>query len=154
MTVIALLILAGIILLILEFFVFPGITVSGAAGVIMIGSGIWIAYSGYGTSTGNSVLISSIVALIVVFIISLRSKTWKKLMLNTELTGNFESVTEGTISPGDRGITVTRLNPTGKAIINDEEVEARCPGEFLDPQTEIEAVKVFKTYIIVKPVIN
>jgi membrane-bound ClpP family serine protease len=152
MTIIVLLILTGLLLLVLEFFVFPGITISGIGGFLTISLGVYIAYSGFGKPTGNIVLVLTILATIVVFAMAFRGKTWNKLMLNTQITGSIETVSEDNIKEGDKGITTTRLNPIGRARINEEEVEARCPGKFVEPKTEIEVVKVFKTHVIVKPV--
>jgi len=152
MTVIILLILLGLFFLILEFFVFPGVSIAGIAGVISTGIAIYLGYSNFGTPIGHIILAVTIIAFVVLLIISLRSKTWKRLSLDTAVTAQVETVDEETIKVGDKGITITRLNPIGKARINDEEVEAQCPGKYIDPKTEIEVVKVFKTYIIVKPI--
>ena len=102
--------------------------------------------------TGHIILASTIIAFVIILIFALRSKTWKKFSLDTTVTAQVETVDEETIKPGDKGITITRLNPIGKARINNEEVEAQCPGKYVDPKTEIEVVKVFKTYVIVKPI--
>ncbi|TCO07402.1 NfeD family protein [Natronoflexus pectinivorans] len=152
MTIIILLILTGLLLLVLEFFVFPGMTISGIGGVFMMAAGIYMAYNGYGSEVGNWTLFITIFSSLLVLGLALRGKTWNKLMLNTQITGNVQTVTDETIHEGDKGFTVTRLNPIGKARINDEDVEARCPGQFVDPGTEIEVLKVYKTYVIVKPV--
>jgi len=152
MTVIILLILTGILLLILEFFVFPGVTISALGGVIMIAGGIYMAYSTYSTTTGHLVLFITLAAIIIVLVTALRGDTWNKLMLNTEIKDNIQTVTEDAIHVGDKGITITRLNPIGKVLVNDQEVEAKSPGNFVDQQTEIEIVKVYKTYVIVKTI--
>ncbi len=152
MIVVILLIATGLLLLILEFFVFPGMTISGIGGIIMTVAGVYTAYSTHGAVTGNWVLVITMLATLVVLGMALRWKTWRRFMLKTEISGNVETVTEDNIKPGDKGITVSRLNPVGKARINNEDVEARYPGQFVDPGTEIEVVKVFKTYVIVKPI--
>ncbi len=151
MTVIILLIIAGLILLILEFFVFPGITVAGIGGLVLVGTAVFIGYDTYGSPTGNIILALTLFAMLVVLGMALRANTWNKLMLKTTLSGKIETVSEETIKPGDKGITISRLNPIGKALINNFDVEAHCPGSFVDPGTKIEVVKVFKTYVIVKP---
>ena len=43
--VIVLLLLLGIVLLLLEFLVVPGVTIAGIGGVIMMGGGIYLAYT-------------------------------------------------------------------------------------------------------------
>jgi membrane-bound ClpP family serine protease len=151
MTVIILLILTGVILLILELFVFPGITISGVGGILMVGSAVYIAYSTFGVTTGNITLFSTLLISAALLAVAFRTKTWNRFMLKTEVSSTVESLTLP-IHPGDKGITITRLNPVGKVRINEIDLEGRCPDQFIDPETEVEVVKVFKTYIIVKPV--
>lgn len=152
MTIVILLILTGLLLLILEFFVFPGITIAGIGGFILIGSAVYMSYNSFGPTTGNIVLSVTIVVSVLAVILALRSKTWDRISLKTELTENVESFEEESIKPGDQGVTITRLNPMGRVRINEINVEARCPDNFVDPQVKIEVLKVFKTYVIVKPV--
>ena len=151
MTIIILLILTGLLLIILEFFVVPGITIAGLGGLGMIAAGIFMAY-GIGSSTGHITLASTIFATLIILFYALRTKTWQKLMLNSTINSHVDIVEESSINVGDTGKTITRLNPIGRARINGQEVEARCPGQFLDPKTAIEVTEVYKTYIIVKPV--
>lgn len=152
MTIILLLILAGFLFLILEFFVFPGITVAGIGGFSLAAMGVFISYQKYGAATGNAILALTILAFIIVLTLAFRAKTWNKIMLKTAITENVESVIESTIHIGDKGITITRLNPIGKIRINDQEVEAHCPDSFIDPQTSVEVVSVSKIHVVVKPI--
>ena len=152
MSIIIILILAGLFLFLLEFFVFPGLTICGIGGFIAVTVAIYLGYSNYGTTVGSIILVSTILSFIIMLFFALRSKTWKKLSLETTVTGQVETVEEELIKAGDRGITITRLNPVGKARVNNQEVEAQCPSKYVEPKTEIEVVKVFKNYIIVKPI--
>jgi len=148
--VIIFLILLGLFLIFLEFFVIPGITVAGIGGLIFSVAGIVMVYNNYGTSTGHTVLAVTIIFALILFIISFKSGTWDKLMLKSTITSQVETVTENTIEPGDEGITITRLNPIGKVKVKDQIIEAKCPGQFVDPETKVIVKEVFKTYIIVK----
>ncbi|SMO66749.1 NfeD-like C-terminal, partner-binding [Saccharicrinis carchari] len=149
--VIVLLILLGLFLLILELFVLPGVTFAGLGGALFIGVGIFMAYSQFGQAGGNAVLIATVSLSVLVIVWSLRSGTWNKLMLNSSVDSKVEVKEDNDIKVGDEGIAISRLNPVGKAIINNIIVEARCPGQFIDEDTPLEVQKVFKTYIIVKP---
>ena len=144
------LILLGLFLLFLEFFVTPGMTVAGIGGLIFITAGISIVYKNYGSSTGHIVLLSTIIFGIILFVISFKSGTWDRLALKSTISGQVGTISDETIHPGDTGITVTRLNPIGKVKVNDEIVEAKCPGQFVDPNTEVIIKEVNKTQIIVK----
>ncbi len=148
--VIIFLILLGLFLIFLEFFVIPGITVAGIGGLIFSIAGIYMAYNNYGSATGHIILLSTIIFALILFIISFKSGTWDKLMLKSTVTGQVETVNENTIQPGDTGTTITRLNPVGKVRVKDQIIEAKCPGQFVDPNTEVIVKEVYKTYIIVK----
>ena len=149
--VIVLIILLGLFLFILEFFVFPGVTIAGIGGFIFTAGGVFLAYDGYGATYGNMALISTLFAGVFMLVLSFRAKTWNRLMLHTQMEGQVETVEDLTIHVGDEGIALTRLNPSGKIRVNDEIVEGKCPGHFLDENTQVVVKEVFKTYIIVKP---
>lgn len=149
--VIVLLILLGLLLLIMEFFVLPGITFAGLGGVLFIGVGIYMAYQQFGTIGGNLTLIATLGVAIFTIVWSLRSGTWNNLMLNASVDSKVEVKKDDDIKVGDQGYAITRLNPIGKANINNIIIEAQCPGQFVDENTLLEVLKVFKTYIIVKP---
>ncbi|MCU4157071.1 hypothetical protein J1N10_13860 [Carboxylicivirga sp. A043] len=149
--VIVLIILLGLFLFILEFFVFPGVTIAGIGGFIFTAGGIFLTYQGYGTTYGNIALFSTLFAGVLMLVMSFRSKTWNRLMLKTEVGGKVETVEESAINVGDEGMTITRLNPVGKVMVNGEVIEGKCPGHFVDENSEIIVKEVYKTYIIVKP---
>ena len=70
---------------------------------------------------------------------------------NVCYTKLLRTVPTALIQEGDEGVTITRLNPIGNVRVNNELIEGRCPGQFLDENTLVVVQKVFKTYIIVKP---
>lgn len=148
---IVLLIIVGLVLLIIEFFMLPGITIAGVAGSIFVAGGIVMAYKYFGIPGGHWTLFATLVAMALLFYISFRAKTWDRLSLKSSIDSSVETVQEEAIKPGEIGTTISRLNPVGKAKINNHIVEAQCPGQFINENEEIEVVKVFKTYIIVKP---
>lgn len=150
--IILVLILTGLFLLVLEFFVFPGVTISGIGGVLLIGIGLFSMYKGYGNVAGHLSVVSTLVLGILILYLSVRKKTWDKMSLGTSIDSKIETVSDLTIHVGDRGVAISRLNPMGKAKVNNEIIEAHCPGHFVDEDKEVEVVKVYKTYIVVKQV--
>lgn len=148
--VIILLILLGLILIILELFVIPGITVAGVAGFVFTAAGIFLAYRAFGKDVGHLSLGLSLLSFIVMLVLALRTGTWNKLMLTTEVASTVEPISNELIQEGDCGVTITRLNPAGKVRVNGLTMEARCPDQFVDPESEVVVCKVYKNYIIVK----
>jgi membrane-bound ClpP family serine protease len=145
------LIVVGIILVLLEFLVIPGTTISAIAGLLLISSGIYLSYTNLGSNTGHLVFAGTAIATTLAIIFSLRSKTWKKAMLNTEITGVANTYEMTKIQVGDKGITMSRLAPMGKVMVNDNVYEAKTFSQFVDQKTEIEIIKIEQNIIIVKP---
>lgn len=137
--VIALIIL-GILLLMLEIFVLPGTTVAGIAGTILIIYAIWKSYSVLGSTNGTLVLISTLVLLGVFAYLTYRFGNWKKVALKTSLDGKVNENELDNINVGDEGVAVSRLAPSGKALINDIICEVHTYNEFIDQDTEIKVI--------------
>jgi membrane-bound ClpP family serine protease len=153
MGAIIILIVLGILLFLIEFLLIPGITVAGIGGAIMTASGVYLAFDRFGTKIGVIVLVFTLVSSIVIFIFSLRSKTWKKAMLDTNIDSNVsENSGLELIHEGDKGVTIGRLAPTGMVRIGSNSYEAKSIAGFLDPRTPIEIVKIQASQIIVKPI--
>ncbi len=151
LTGIILLILLGIVLLWVEFLVAPGITIAGIGGVLCIGTGIYLSYEIYGSSTGNYVLLGSVLFMFLSVYFSLKSRTWRRTMLESRLEGKVNIVDAETVKPGETGTTVTRLAPIGKVIVNGEYYDAKSTENIINANTEITVVKVLSDKLIVKP---
>lgn len=150
MTVIAALIIVGLVFLILEVLVVPGTTVVGVVGFILMAIGIWQTYVAYGSLIGHSVLAGALVLSLGTLGLSLRSKTWKRAMLSAEIDSKVNTYDESAIKVGDEGVTVGRLVPMGKALINDQYFEVRSMGEYIDEQTKVVVIKIEFNKIYVK----
>ena len=79
----------------------------------------------------------------------LRSNTWKKLSLPTQLEGTVEGV-DDSIQVGDLGTTLGRLAPMGNVQIRDIVVEAESQSGYIDSRQQVEVVKIYKNKIVVK----
>ncbi len=150
LTVIAVLIVVGLLFLLLEILVVPGTTVVGITGFILIAVGIWQSYAVYGASTGHFVLLISFVLTAIALALALRSKTWKRVMLDTEIDGKANTFPEESVKVGDTGKAISRIVPIGKALINDQYYEVKSDGEFIDQGTDLIVTKVDRNKIYVK----
>ncbi|MFA8432972.1 MAG: NfeD family protein [Marinifilaceae bacterium] len=149
--VILLLILLGIVLLLLEFLVVPGITIAGIGGVLLLVGGIFLSYHSYGIQTGHYTLIGTLLFTGMVLMLALKSKTWKKLMLDAQIDSKVEKFEEDKIKEGDEGVALTRLAPMGTVSINNIVLEGKSIGPFIDEKTSVVVVKVVNKIVIVKP---
>lgn len=153
MTVVIILIILGILLFVIEFLLVPGVTVAGIGGLILTVFGVYKAFNDFGSTTGAWVLIGTLMLSVFVIVMSLRARTWNRLMLKTNIKGTVDTdLTDDQIKVGDQGKSLTRLAPMGKIIINDLVREAKSTEGYIDEHTEIEVVSVLGTRISVKPV--
>ncbi len=153
-TVIIVLMVVGFLFLLLEVLVLPGTNVAGVIGFILVAIGIWQTYEIYGTTAGTILLISTLIISMLSLFYLLKSRTWKKATLEKQIDSRVNIIDGTKIKVSDTGKTISRLVPTGKAIINGEYYEVKTTGEFLDHNTEIEIVKIEHNKIIVKPKIK
>jgi len=146
---IIILILVGILLLFLEFFVVPGVTIAGIGGFALITTGIVVAYINFPPFYGHLTLALTVICLILFFIYVFYGKGMKKVSLNTEITSKVNEIEEE-IQVGQTGIAISRLAPMGKIMVNEKFYEAEATNDFIDQNIEIEIVKVLKNKLIVK----
>jgi len=148
---IIILIILGIFLILLEFFIVPGITVAGIGGVLLLIAGVWLSYSTYDVTIGNYVLLSTFLVLVIILSFAFNSKTWKKISLKAENTGKAKEESSLSVKIGDKGITISRLAPMGNIMINDKLYEAESKGIYIDENTEIIIISINRNKLIVKP---
>jgi membrane-bound ClpP family serine protease len=145
------LIIIGIIFLLLEILVVPGTTLVGLAGAGLMVGGIVTAFSTYGVQAGVLTLAGSLVLSVLAIAMALKSNTWRKAMLGTEIDGRVNVVEPDKVVAGDEGLAITRLNPMGKAMIKDDFYEVTSKDNLISENTPIVVVKVEGNKIIVKP---
>jgi membrane-bound ClpP family serine protease len=149
---IILLILLGIFLFLVEFLLVPGVTIAGIAGFILLAGGVFMGYESLGTPEGHYILAGAVVLSAIIIAYSLRARTWKRLMLDSTISGKVSSYQEDKVKVGDTGKTVTRLNPMGKVMINGELLEAASTGPYIEQKKTIQVTKIKDFKVIVKPV--
>ncbi|MCF8346148.1 MAG: serine protease [Bacteroidales bacterium] len=152
MTFIILLIVLGILLFVIEFLLVPGITIAGIGGLVLTVLGVYKAFEDYGTVTGIWVLIGTLLLSIFVIAFSLRARTWKRFMLNSNVEGTVhdDQLKDG-IMPGDEGEALTRLAPMGKIMVRGKIREARSIEGYVDAHTPVEVADIEGRFITVKP---
>jgi len=144
-------ILLGILFMLIEIFLLPGISIAGIAGAIFIVGGIIYSYMFISSTAGNITLAGSAIALGASFALLLKSKSLRRISLETNIENSVDNSNLLKINVGDTGTTISRLNPIGKVFVNDVEAEGKSfDGEFIEEDTEIEVVKVETYNVLVK----
>ena len=150
--IIAILIVIGALLLVVELILLPGFTVAGIGGLACYCGAAYMAYANYG---GTGLLITIGVVVLVSIIatwFSLRAKTWKKFALSQNIDGEAQVSPEQQVKTGERGVAITRLAPMGKVMIGGQTYEAKAIDLFVDQQTEVEVTGFENFNVIVKPI--
>ncbi len=151
-SVIIVLILIGFLMLLLEILVIPGTGIAGILGVGLMIAGVYVAYRDQGMVAGHLALSVTLAINLVGLVVALRSKTWKKATLKTEIKGKAGQNVQADIQVGDLGITVSRCAPAGTAEINNQLLEVTTQSQFIDPDKKIEVIKVSGNKIIIKQI--
>ena len=138
--IIVFLMVAAILLILAEIFLLPGITLAGIGGAYTVG--IWV---------GHLTLSLSIITFGIIFAWLLRSRSFNKIALKTDIDSKLTSSRDLGIEPGDEGITLSRLAPIGKARIKGINVEAKSQDELIDENTPIVVIRVDSYNVIVRP---
>lgn len=149
-TVISVLILVGLLMMILEVLVIPGSGFAGIIGFILMAAGVYLAYSREGVMAGHITLASTLTINIVGLILTLRSKTWKKATLKAVNSGKVNIIEEGKLVIGQKGVTISRCAPMGKANFNDSYYEVSTLSDFVDENVEVEIIRIAGNKIYIK----
>ena len=147
------LIIAGLLLLAAELVLIPGFGVAGILGVASLVGSCWVAFTQVGTTAGIITLVANILLAIISTVLVLRSKTWKKLSLGTNIDAKVDTTpVEKGISVGDKGTTITRLAPGGKVMLGTNMLEAFSRDTIIEPGIDVEVCEVQGNKIYVKQI--
>ncbi len=140
-TLLIIILILGLVLLALEIVALPG-GVAGISGLGLLIFGVWQSYSLWGEAMGNTVLLICSAITVILLLIFMKAKTWKRFSLNEESDGTVNQVDDQNITVGSLGRTIARLAPTGKALIDDQLVEVHAINKFIDPDRPIKVVGI------------
>lgn len=149
---IILLILLGLVLLLIEFAVIPGVTIAGIGGFLLLAASVYIAFVDYGTGAGFLTLTVVLILAPAMVYYFFKSRSGKKMILGTQIDGKVDGFNPENIKVGDIGKSIGRLAPMGKIKVNGEVVEGQSTGSFIDQNTEVRVLKIHSNKIIVEPI--
>ncbi len=145
------LILVGLVLIFAEILIIPGVGVAGILGLLSMGGSCFYAFNQMGNTAGAIVTGVNALLIVALTIWVLRAKTWKRLALETNIDSKAVS-SDGVISVGERGKTITRLAPMGMVLFDNDSVEVKALEGMIDPDVEVEVVMIEDNKVYVKPV--
>ena len=141
--------IVGILLILVEIFLIPGLTITGIGGAAFLIGGVFYAFRYIGATAGIISLVSVIAIIGVAFVYLVKSKALENIALKTNIDSTVAAKELPDISEGDKGIAISRLNPIGKVKVNNITMEAKTLGGFIDENTTITVIKVSPTQLIV-----
>lgn len=165
----------GLLLLIVEFFIFPGHIIPGLLGLIMVLGSLLYTMAGWDTTVpdGGTFPVTvadyavplwnigiAFIGAIAVVAMAMRFLPnvgpFQQLVLHTSVGGAQASI-EGEaqsraakINVGDTGKTFSALRPYGNVNIKGLQLEAMVQGDYLPPQTEVRVVAVEGGKVVVE----
>ena len=149
--IIIFLIILGIVLLLIEVTILPGITIAGVGSFLVLVYSVYLAFTTYGSLIGFLTL-AFVLIVAPLFVYKLfKGKTGKSMVLNTVLHGFVNEINPEKVKVGDIGITIGRLAPMGKIKVNDEVVEVRSTGTFVNPEEKVKIISIEKSLVTVEP---
>lgn len=151
---IVILILFGLLFLVAEIVLLPGVSVGALLSLVCYGSSIYLAFRDYGPVAGVVVIVVILVLSAAATFLSLRAKTWQRFSLRQEIDSSSTTAPQTELKVGDRGTTCSRLSPMGKIEVGGRIYEAKSLGQYVDPQCEVEVVGFENFSVIVKKVNN
>lgn len=143
------LLIAGIILLLIEVFLIPGIGMAGVGATGCYVYANYYAFASMGTIAGFITLIITIISSVAIFLWFIRSKSLDKLALKKNISSSVKNKNDDKIKIGDTGIALTRLALIGNAEINGHIVEVKSSGEFIAEKAAIVVERISDNIIIV-----
>lgn len=148
--IISTLTILGLLLLLAEIFLLPGVTIAAiTAFMLFCGAAVYAFYS-LGLIAGLITILVIVVISVIGVLIFIRSKMLRKMSLDATISSVSPTKVPSDIKVGDSGVTISRLNPMGTVLINGKEVEAKARESFLDEDVQVVVEQVENTVVIVK----
>ena len=148
------LIIVGLLLMGIELLVIPGFGVVGVLGIISFVSSCYLTFVNFGTTFGVIVIIAELVLMTAFVVLVLRSKTWKRITLNTNIDAKVDQVPQiKGVEVGMKGVALTRMAPAGMAEIGNATLEVFSRDTIIDGGSMVEVVDIIDNKVIVKKVI-
>lgn len=146
---VSLLVVFGVALMVLELFLIPGFGIAGVCSLLSCAAGVVLAYMRISPMAGHLTLIAVFILLGLSILIFLRSRSLDKMALKTDITDRVDLTSGLDIKPGDKAVTISRLAPMGKILVDGHELEAKSTGDFVAQQQEVTVVRVEGNTIVV-----
>ncbi|MFI3292660.1 MAG: NfeD family protein [Rikenellaceae bacterium] len=146
------LILLGLIFMLVEMLLLPGVTIGALLSVASFVGAIYVAFDALGSMAGVATIIASLALSLIAFFWAIRTGVWKHISLKEQVGGASSQSPAEKVAVGSRGVTMSRLSPMGSAKFGDVIIEAKSLDSFIDPKCEVEVVGYDNAAVVVKSI--
>ncbi len=133
----------GILLILAEIFLLPGIGMTGVIGFVCLAVSCACSFDVLGIVPGIIVTAISSLLFTALIFYALRVKSWRRFMF-------FSQKGDDIIGIGDKGRTVTRLAPSGTARFGNDIYEVKALEGKIPQETDVEIVLIEDNRITVR----
>ena len=148
---IVLLIVLGLLFLLAEILLLPGLSVGAFLSLVCYGSAAWMAFAWFGGTAGAATIAAILAASALLTVWALRAKTWQRFSLDQKIESAGNSAPQNDdVKVGDRGVAVSRLSPMGTVEIAGRRYEAKSAGAYIDQHSEVEVTGFENSNVIVR----
>lgn len=140
--VICILFIVGIILLIAEVYMFPGISLAGICATASLIAANVYAYMSLGWLACLICLLVTIVGCTVILVWVARSKSIDKVSLKKEIDSTVRNEALDAIQVGEHGTAITRLALIGNADFGGRIIEVKSASGFIEENTPITVIRI------------
>lgn len=146
------LILAGILFMLIEILLVPGVGIAGLFSLASLGASCWYSFTYFDSTVGWMVTVIDICILIITLVVVLQARTWKRFELDTAMESQSRSEVY-CLHVGEQGIARTRVAPVGMGKFRDITVEIKSyDNSIIASGTPIEITEIVDFQAIVKPI--
>ena len=149
---IVLLVFLGILFLLAELLLLPGISIGGILAMVCYGGAIWYAFDSLSVMAGIWTIVVVVVVSLISLAFSLRAKTWNRFALKQNIDSTSMPHPEDEVAVGATGVTVSRLAPMGKVNIAGKVYEAKSEDAYIDQKQSVEVVGFENFSVIVRKI--
>jgi membrane-bound ClpP family serine protease len=144
------LILLGLLLVLVEVYLMPGLNVVGVAGVILAAAGVGYAFVEGGAVGGLAALAGTFIAGGLLLGVLWRMGAWDRFVLRDSIGRDDSSPASRVRFIGQTGVALSPLRPTGVAEVAGERVEVCSDGPFIAAGSDIRVVAIDRTRLLVR----
>jgi membrane-bound serine protease (ClpP class) len=151
---IAILVVAGLVLLVLEVYV-PGFVV-GSLGVAVMLAAVFVAHRAYGLTGSLTVLAIEMVAGLAAVVVALKyfpqTRTGRKMILATTESAARAQSQRGKELIGREGVAESLLRPTGVALVDGKRLDVVAESGIIERGSPVRVVAVEENRIVVRKI--